>query len=188
MPRSTVRAEPRQFLGVLWLLLPLAVTAALLWYGLVHTPEPRRSLFGMQGPAVILLKTQLGSALLGLVLIQLLLALWMYGRLPGLRTAPRRVGTVHRLIGAFAFLFSIPIAQQCIIAYGVSLTGPRQALHSLAGCFLYGAFVAKVVVVRHRRWPGWALPLAGGALVTVIVLAWYSAAFWYLNGFHAPGL
>ncbi|MCE4941934.1 DUF6529 family protein [Streptomyces albulus] len=188
MPRLTVRVEPRQFLGVLWLLLPLAVIAALLWYGLVHTPEPRRSLFGMQGPAVILLKTQLGSALLGLVLIQLLLALWMYGRLPGLRAAPHRVGTAHRLIGAFAFLFSIPTAQQCIIAYGVSLTGPRQALHSLAGCFLYGAFVAKVVVVRHRRWPGWALPLAGGALVTVIVLAWYSAAFWYLNGFHAPGL
>ncbi|MFB6604898.1 DUF6529 family protein [Streptomyces noursei] len=188
MPRLTVRVEPRQFLGVLWLLLPLAVIAALLWYGLVHTPEPRRSLFGMQGPAVILLKTQLGSALLGLVLIQLLLALWMYGRLPGLRAAPHRVGTAHRLIGAFAFLFSIPIAQQCVIAYGVSLTGPRQALHSLAGCFLYGAFVAKVVVVRHRRWPGWALPLAGGALVTVIVLAWYSAAFWYLNGFHAPGL
>ncbi|UXY24804.1 DUF6529 family protein [Streptomyces cynarae] len=35
-------------------------------------------------------------------------------------------------------------------------------MHSLAGCFLYGAFVAEVVVVRHRRWSGWALPLAGG--------------------------
>lgn len=43
-------------------------------------------------------------------------------------------------------------------------------------------------MVRHRRWPGCALPLAGGALVTVIALAWYSAAFWYLNGFRAPGL
>ncbi|MFD8079057.1 DUF6529 family protein [Streptomyces sp. NPDC059718] len=59
------------------------------------------------------------------------------------------------------------------------------ALHSLAGCFLYGAFVAKVVVVRHRRWPGWALPLAGGALVMMIALAWYSAAFWYLDGYCA---
>lgn len=35
---------------------------------------------------------------------------------------------------------------------------------------------------------GWALLLAGGALVTVIALAWYSAAFRYLNGFRAPGL
>ncbi|ANZ13711.1 DUF6529 family protein [Streptomyces noursei] len=188
MSRLPLRAEPRQFLGLLWLLLPLAVTAALFWFGLVHTPEHRRSFFGTHGPAVILLKSQLGSALLGLALIQLLLALWMYGRLPGLRAAPHPVGTVHRVIGMFAFLFSIPIALQCILAYGVSLTGPRQALHSLAGCFLYGAFVAKVVVVRHRRWPGWALPLAGGTLVTVIVLAWYSAAFWYLNGFRVPGL
>ncbi|MEU9123666.1 DUF6529 family protein [Streptomyces sp. NPDC048506] len=189
MQRLTLRTEPRQFLGLLWLLLPLAVTAALVWYGLVHTPERGHSLFAAHGPhAVVLLKTQLGSALMGLALIQLLLALWMYGRLPGLRAAPHRVGTVHRLIGVVAFLLSVPIARQCIIAYGVSLTGPRQALHSLAGCFLYGAFVAKVIVVRHRRWPGWALPLAGGALVTVVALAWYSAAFWYLNGFQLPGL
>ncbi|MFC9759780.1 DUF6529 family protein [Streptomyces sp. NPDC056921] len=51
-------------------------------YGLVHTPEHRRSPFGVHDHAVILLKAQLGSALLGLALIQLLLALWMYGRLP----------------------------------------------------------------------------------------------------------
>ncbi|MGW2768786.1 DUF6529 family protein [Streptomyces sp. NPDC001275] len=116
------------------------------------------------------------------------LALWMYGRLPGLRAAPHPVPKVHRLIGMVDFLFSVLIAQQCIIAYGVSLTGTREALHSLAGCFLYGAVLAKVVVVRHRRWPGWALPLAGGALVTVIALVWYSAAFWYLDGYRAPGL
>ncbi|MEU5599981.1 DUF6529 family protein [Streptomyces sp. NPDC020298] len=164
------------------------MTAALLWYGRVHTPEYRRSLFGAHGHTVPLLKAQMGSALSGRTPIQLLLALWMYGRLPCLRAALRPVGTVYRLIGRFAFLFSVPIAQQCIIAYGVSLTGPREALYSLAGCFLYGAFVAKVVVVRHRRWPGWALPLAGGALVTVIALVWYSVAFWYLNGFRAPGL
>ncbi|MEV5012030.1 MULTISPECIES: DUF6529 family protein [unclassified Streptomyces] len=188
MPCLAPRTESRQLLGLLWLLLPLAVTGGLIWYGRVHTPEYRRSLFGVHGHAVILLKAQLGSALLGLALIQLLLALWMYGRLPGLRAAPRPVPTVHRLIGMVAFLFSVPIAQQCIIAYGVSLTGTREALHSLAGCFLYGAVVAKVVVVRHRRWPGWALPLAGGALVTVIALVWYSAAFWYLDGYRAPGL
>ncbi|ARF59156.1 hypothetical protein B1H19_00965 [Streptomyces gilvosporeus] len=173
---------------MLWLLLPLVVTAALIWFGLVHTPEYRRRFFGTHGLGVIQLKSQLGSALLGLALIQLFLALWMYGRLPGLRAAPHRVGTAHRLIGLLAFLLSIPIAQQCILAYGVSFTGPREALHSLAGCFLYGAFVAKVIVVRHRRWPGWALPLAGGTLITVIAVSWYSAALWFLNGFRFPGL
>ncbi|MFB7010841.1 MULTISPECIES: DUF6529 family protein, partial [unclassified Streptomyces] len=35
---------------------------------------------------------------------------------------------------------------------------------------------------------GWALPLAGGALVTAIALIWYAAALWYLNGFQTPGL
>ncbi|MFD4975487.1 DUF6529 family protein [Streptomyces sp. NPDC058424] len=114
------------------------MTGGLNWYGRVHTPEYRRSLFGVHGHAVILLKAQLGSALLGLALIQLLLALWMYGRLPSLRAAPHPVPIVHRLIGMVAFLFSVPIAQQCIIAYDVSLTRTREALHSLAGCFLTG--------------------------------------------------
>jgi hypothetical protein len=70
----------------------------------------------------------------------------------------------------------------------VQLTDTRVAVHSLTGCALYGAFVAKVIVVRHRRLPGWALPVAGGALLCAIALLWYTAAFWYLNGLHAPGL
>jgi hypothetical protein len=42
------------------------VTAVLIWYGRVLTPECRRSLFGVHGHSVFLLKAQLGSALLGL--------------------------------------------------------------------------------------------------------------------------
>ncbi|MFB7571321.1 hypothetical protein [Streptomyces sp. NPDC056165] len=66
MPCLAPRTESRQLLGLLWLLLPLAVTGGLIWYGRVHIPEYRRSLFGVHGHAVILLKAQLGSALLGL--------------------------------------------------------------------------------------------------------------------------
>jgi uncharacterized protein DUF6529 len=54
------------------------------------------------------------------------------------------------------------------------------------GCFLYGAFAAKVLLVHSRRLPGWALPVAGGALVTAVVVLWYSAALWYFNGFQLP--
>ncbi|MFF3002346.1 DUF6529 family protein [Kitasatospora sp. NPDC057940] len=178
----------RRLHDVLWLLLPVVVMAGLFWYGRVHTPNYETSLFGSRGNDARLLKAQLGSALLGLALIQLLLALWIYGRLPALGAAPHGVRTTHRLIGLTAFLLSLPIARHCITAYGVQLTDTRVALHSLIGCFLYGAFVAKVVVVRHRRWPGWALPLAGGTLVTAIALIWYVAPFWYLNGSQAPGL
>ncbi|MEU6578152.1 DUF6529 family protein [Streptomyces sp. NPDC046805] len=181
-------ANRRWLYGVLWMLLPIAVMVGLFWYGRVHIPDYTSSLFGQRGGDAVRLKAQLGSALMCLALIQLFLALWMYGRLPALRSAPHWVPPTHRLVGLITFLFSIPIAVHCITAYGVELADPRVALHSLAGCFLYGAFVAKVIVVRHRRWPGWALPLAGGTLVVAIALLWYTAALWYLNGFEAPGL
>ncbi|MER7770101.1 DUF6529 family protein [Kitasatospora sp. NPDC096140] len=174
--------------GLLWALLPVAVTAGLFWYGRAHTPDYTSSLFGRRYDDANQLKAQLGTALLGLALVQLLLALWMYGRLPGAAAAPRPVRTGHRVVGLGAFLLSLPIAYHCITAYGVQLTDSRIALHSFAGCFLYGAFVAKVIVVRHRRAPGWALPVAGGALVVLIALLWYSAALWYLDGDHVPGL
>jgi hypothetical protein len=75
----------------------------------------------------------------------------------------------------------------CLNAYGVQLTSVRVAVHSLAGCFFYGAFAAKVLLVRSRRLPGWALPVAGGILVTLAVVLWYSAALWYFHGFTLPG-
>ena len=80
----------------------------------------------------------------------------------------------------------MPIALHCLIAYGVQLTSPRVAVHSLAGCFFYGAFAAKVLIVRSRRLPGWALPLAGGLLVTLVVVMWYSSALWYFDGSRLP--
>jgi hypothetical protein len=181
-------ANRRRLYGVLWTLLPVAVMVGLYWYGRGQTPNYESSFFGQRGLDAARLKAQLGSALMCLALIQLFLALWMYGRLPALRSAPHRVHTTHRLIGLIAFLLSLPIAGHCITAYGVQLADTRVALHSLTGCFLYGAFITKVIVVRHRRLPGWALPLAGGILVLAIALLWYTAALWDLNGFQAPGL
>jgi hypothetical protein len=84
------------------------------------------------------------------------------------------------------FLLSLPVAVQCILAYGVQLNGPRVAVHSLAGCFFYGAFAAKMLIVRSRRLPGWALPVVGGLLVTLVVVIWYSGALWYFAGFRLP--
>jgi plastocyanin len=49
-------------------------------------------------------------------------------------------------------------------------------------------FAAKLIVVRSRRLPGWALPVAGGTMVTLVVVLWYSAALWYFNNFDPPGL
>ncbi|MQS17060.1 hypothetical protein F7Q99_33945 [Streptomyces kaniharaensis] len=172
---------------MLWALPPIAAVVGVYWFGRAHTPDLATSLFGARYGEAQQLKAELGTALLGLALIQLLLALWLYGRLPGLGAAPRPVGRIHRLGGLAAFLLSLPIARHCLVAYGVQLTDARTTLHSLSACFLYGAFVAKVIVVRHRRLPGWALPVAGGALVLAIALVWYTAALWYVNDSHAPG-
>ena len=59
----------------------------------------------------------------------------------------------HRLIGFGLFALTVPIAVHCLFAYGVQLTSPRVAVHSLAGCIFYGAFTAKVLLVQSRRLP-----------------------------------
>jgi Family of unknown function (DUF6529) len=84
------------------------------------------------------------------------------------------------------FLLSLPVGVHCMFAYGVQLGDPRVAVHSVAGCVFYGAFAAKVLIVRSRRLPGLALPLAGGLLVALIVVMWYSSALWYFDGSRLP--
>jgi plastocyanin len=52
-------------------------------------------------------------------------------------------------------------------------------LQTFTALWLYGK-------VRSKRLPGFALPLAGGTVVTVIVVLWYSAALWYFNDMSVP--
>ena len=92
----------------------------------------------------------------------------------------------HRIIGFALFALTVPIALHCLVAYGVQLTSLRVAVHSLAGCFLYGAFAAKVV--HSRRLPGWALPAAGGTLAVLAAVLWCTSALWYYNGYQLPGM
>jgi Family of unknown function (DUF6529) len=162
-----------------------AVTAGLYVFGTQHAPDYGTSLFGKIGVDTLPLKSWLGTALLGLAGLQLLLALWMYGRIPRL-AALRAVAGGHRLVGISAFLLSLPIAYHCALAYGVQTdVETRVAVHSLAGCFFYGAFAAKVTIVRSRGLPAVALPIAGGLTFAILVAAWYTSGLWFIrhNGF-----
>ena len=170
------------------LLLAAAVTAVLVTVGRLHQPDYSASLFGQVAVGALVLKAWLATVTLGLAGVQVLLALWLYRKLPFAPAPARWVGMAHRLTGVVLIAVTIPVAVHCLIAYGVQLTSLRVAVHSLAGCFLYGAFAAKVLLVRSRRLPGWVLPVAGGTLVTVIVVLWYTAALWYFNGFRLPHL
>jgi hypothetical protein len=169
-------------------LLAAGVTAALYVAGRLHTPDYTASLFGRSGLDAIALKSALATIALGLAVLQVLLALWLYRKLPLAGSPPRPVRLTHRVIGFGLFALTVPIAVHCLLAYGVQLTSLRVAVHSIAGCFFYGAFTAKVLLVQTRRLPGWLLPTAGGTLAVVVGVLWYTSSLWYYNGFQLPAL
>jgi uncharacterized membrane protein HdeD (DUF308 family) len=168
------------------LLLALVVAGGLYAFGRNHSPDYGISLFGKTGVDTLDLKSWLGTGLLALAAAQVALALWMYGRLR--MAAPAGVRLGHRLTGVGLLLLSAPIAYHCMFAYGVQTTSSRVLVHSLAGCFFYGAFVAKVTVVRSRGLPGWTLPLAGGTLALLVAVLWYTSSLWDFNNFSLPVL
>jgi hypothetical protein len=168
------------------LLVAGSITLGTYLFGHEHTSDPAIGLFGEHGPGTLGLKSWLATALLAAALLQLVLALWMYGRLG--RRRPAGLRPAHRLVGVTALVLSAPIAYHCILAYGLRSFDARTAVHSAAGCFVYGAVGAKLLIVRTPRLPGWALPVAGGTLVVVVAVLWYTSALWYFNDFSLPAL
>jgi plastocyanin len=180
----------RQAGSVAWLLFPvgiaLAVTAAVYLATQVITPDINTSLFGQNAADTFALKSWLANGVLALAAFQLYSALWIYGRMPWRK--PGWLGRAHRASGSAAIVLSLPIGYHCLFAYGFRDFDRRTLVHSIAGCFFYGAFAAKVIIVRSRRLPRWALPVAGGTMVTLVFVLWYSSALWYFNNFDSPGL
>ena len=131
----------------------------------------------------IQLKVWLASVAAGLAVLQVLSALWLYGKIGS--NAPAWLGDAHKLMGTLAFLFTLPVAYHCLwsLGYTVDPTLDRVFVHSLFGCLFYGAFVSKVLVVRTPNLPGWALPVAGGAVFTALVVLWMTSSFWFFTTF-----
>jgi Family of unknown function (DUF6529) len=131
------------------------------------------------------MKTWLALAAGAVALLQLLSALWMYGKLPG--RAPSWVGGVHRVFGTVAFLLTLPVAYACLYALGFDDASPRVLAHSVLGCAFYGAFVTKLLVLRTSRLPGWALPVVGGLLFTALVGVVLTSAVYTVAKTGSPG-
>ncbi|HEX8519511.1 MAG TPA: DUF6529 family protein [Pseudonocardia sp.] len=123
-------------------------------------------------------KAWLTTAAFVLALVQLLSALVMYGRL-GAR-APWWIGGLHRWSGRVAVLLTVPVAVHCLYALGLRADEPRVLVHSLLGCFFYGAFAAKMLVLRART-PDWTLPVLGGAVFTGLTALWLTASVWFFT-------
>ena len=116
----------------------------------------------------------------------MLSALWVYGKLPG--RVPAWAGTAHRISGRLAFIASLPVAYHCLWSLGFQDTDTRVLAHSLLGCAVYGAFAAKVTIVRSKGLPGIALPVAGGIMFAVLIGAWLTSAYWFIDTRGWPDL
>jgi hypothetical protein len=153
------------------------VSLALGLYGRAHQPTGQSiALFGFGN--MIEMKVWLAVAVGVLALLQLVLALWMYGKL-GI-AAPARLGLVHRAVGIVALLVSLPVAYHCLWSLGFGSYDTRVLAHSLLGCLVYGAFVTKILGVQLTSAPSWLLPWVGGLLFTILIATVLTSAGWYL--------
>jgi hypothetical protein len=125
------------------------------------------------------LKSWFAIAAVLLACTQLFTAAWVFRKLPWPR--PASINVVHRWAGRLAFLATLPVAYHCIFKLGFQKTDTRVAVHSFFGCAVYGAFAAKVTIVRLHRFPPWVLPVAGGILFAALIGVWYTSAFWFLR-------
>jgi hypothetical protein len=95
--------------------------------------------------------------------------------------AGRFWGRMHRMSGYLAILLTLPVAYHCIFLLGFETTSPRVAIHSILGSAFYGAFLVKVILVRSERFPGWALPVAGGLLFAILAGLWLTSSLYLFS-------
>jgi hypothetical protein len=175
--------------------MPLALALALLAgaavaisvgvYARIHQPA-LRPIFLVGFSGMLQLKAWLATIALLLVVVQVTTALWMWGRLTGAGAAPRWTASVHRWSGSVAFVLTVPVALHCVWSLGLQATSPRVWVHGLGGCIFYGAYAAKMLGLRLRGLPRWALPVLGGSVFTLFVVVWTTSALWFFTRTGVP--
>jgi hypothetical protein len=157
------------------------VAVAIGVYGNMHQPTGEAlSLAGFSDG--LHAKAWLGSVAFVLAIVQVLSALAMWGKLGGF-SAGNGTAFLHRWSGRVAVLVSLPVAAHCLYALGFQSFDTRVLLHSLFGCFFYGLFVCKMIVLTRSRTPGWAVPVAGATVFTALVGLWVTSSLWFFSEF-----
>jgi hypothetical protein len=154
--------------------------------GKAHDPSLKgTTTLGFQ--TVVDMKVVLSVVIGVLAVLQVLGALWIYGRL-GIE-APSWVGKAHRFSGTVVLVLAGFVAYHCLWTQGLPTgtlengedVSARIVVHGVLGCAVVGAAVVKVVAVRSRRAPGWFLPVAGTLLFTLLVTSVLTSAVWYVG-------
>ena len=192
-PRVAVEPPPTR--SRVWLAVPLivfalvALTVGLVAHQTVQQPYPT-PFFHLFFSDTLHMKVWLASAALLLGFFQLLTAARIYEKLH-FPPKGRFYNFVHRWSGRTAIVLTLPVAYHCIFLLGFDPSGttsePRVLIHSVLGSSIYGAFIGKVVIVRSKGFPSWALPVAGGILFTILLGLWLTSAAWFFS-VHGIGI
>jgi hypothetical protein len=97
------------------------------------------------------------------------------------------IATLHRSSGRIAILLTVPVVVHCIYALGFQTYSTRVLVHSVLGCFFYGAFAAKMLSLTWRdTMPRWAIPALGGTVFLGLIGVWATSSLWLFTsmGWH----
>ena len=148
-------------------------------YGRFHDPTHIAvNLAGFSSGVTV--KVWLATAVFVLAIVQLATAMAMYGRLGKIR-GTATTAAVHRWSGRIAVLVSVPVAVHCLYALGFQGYSTRVLVHSLLGCFFYGAFVAKMLLLSRPGGPRWLLPVLGGLVFSALTGLWLTSSLWFFT-------
>jgi hypothetical protein len=165
-------------------LIGAAVAVGLGVFGKVHDPQFFAvNLAGFSSGTAV--KTWTATIAVALALFQFGSAFAMYGLLRRGRV-PSWVSTAHVWSGRLAVLASIPVAVHCLYALGFQHTDTRVLFHSLFGCFFYGVFVTKMLLLTRKGIAAWVIPIAGGLTFFGLIFIWLTSALWFFetSGVH----
>jgi hypothetical protein len=176
--RASRRVRPE--LVALMLGAGFAVALSLGLYARLHDPA-RKPIFLLGFSGVLQMKAWVSTAALIFVLVQLATAVWMWQP-----AAPGWVPDLHRWSGSIGFALTLPVAFHCIWSLGYVTTTSRVLVHSTAGCLFYGAYTTKMIGLRVRGLPGWALPVLGGSVLTLFLTVWLTSALWLFTRHGIP--
>ncbi|MBJ8338240.1 hypothetical protein JGU71_05020 [Antrihabitans sp. YC3-6] len=161
------------------LLIGALVTVALGVYSKVHNPQFFSiNVAGFSGPLAV--KSWLGTVAAALAVLQLFSAAAIYGKIPAIGS-PQWIGVVHVWSGRLAVLATVPVAVHCLYALGFEDTTTRVLVHSLLGCFFYGVFTAKMLLLTKQGLPGWVIPVFGGVVFAGLIGLWLTSSLWFFQ-------
>jgi hypothetical protein len=176
-----IRPDPSARLLLVPALVGCLVALTLGLYGRLHPPTGVAvDVVGFSSPATV--KAWLATVAVVFALVQLGSSLVMYGKVRWI-TAPSWIGGLHRWSGRIAFITTVVVAVHCLYALGFESFNARVLAHSIAGCLFFGTITVKMLALTRRGLPGWVMPVVGGLTFTLLVVIWFTSAFWFFSIF-----